>query len=631
MKKIFILCLIITTGLIAALLLAPHFFINRYQDRIVDEIYKRTGYIVEFNGDIGLKTFPFLELTLPTFSMALEQKDDTAADTFLSAEYAELRMDMLKAVFAQEIHITHIRIQDPTIDLKQDNEGRWNAIPHQHAEEVTSTATQEVSTDDSSAASEVTSKKLALDSISIINASGTMRMQDGSMIHLKNTSLETGYNTTPVFHKFSFSSDNIRIDDTATGPLSISGQYKVDMPTVTLKDLALQIKNHQFNGSIDVNTASQPTDIVAEIRSKHINIPTLTGTKNTLDSPSSGSPASSRSQNTASAAITLPDVSSVNVKATVISDRLTIKPGADISPLQVSVGTHNNIITTDIAKAGFAGGIIKGTIVAQQPRNTPMFSLKLNAIDINPALIPAAILPEKPPFSGIVNTKADIRLSGKSTDQLLTSSSGVWNIKVNNGEIPANRFTRLITTGKGVVSSIRDGGDLRAALSSDASSSNGKALVFTQAHTSFKLKKGVLNYNNLKIIGNIINIEGKGSIDLPEQQVDMRFTAAASGVKHAKDIAKYVPIIVKGPFSKPVVKPDLSVSIGEALKDPKAAKALLNNIVKDSKGLKDKAGKSLRNLRDSFLNKKNNNSDEDSSEKNNAAPLGGVVDSLFGR
>jgi AsmA protein len=131
----------------------------------------------------------------------------------------------------------------------------------------------------------------------------------------------------------------------------------------------------------------------------------------------------------------------------------------------------------------------------------------------------------------------------------------------------------------------------------------GRRTRFDSLTSAFTLDKGIARSRDLALTGPEISATGEGEANLPSQSLDYRLKVkvkAATEEERAKaeDGQVEIPLILRGPWEKPDIYPDLD----KVLRDPKAlsdtAKAIGKSVEKFTEGKikSDDIGKALESL-----------------------------------
>lgn len=599
MKKLFLAVIILTLAGLGTLIAAPHVLFAKYSGLIMEKIAEETGYRLAPEGDIAIAAFPSLELKLPAFSLYV--RGEGGKETLLGkAQGAELALDTVRALTKREIAVSRVTLQAPDFSLKQRKDGSWNAVPFTEKAPAGKPAAGD-NTHTLERKTGLRVENVRLDSIKITGASFAITPAKGKPVTVTGLDLETGYSLQPDFQAFSMKAADVTVDGASAGAVSLTGKYLFSYPKAALKETVLRMKSQVFSGSISADLQAKPVKITADLSAPEINLPAFGAAPKAEAAPPLSADKKGDGNNAqASPAPSLPDMSAALFTISVKTDALTVREGVRFAPAEFTLLNTEGAPEARIARAGFAEGMISGVFAFPKAGNGLAVNADITAQDMKAEAFPAALLPEKLPFSGTLGLSAKARTRGADTNALLKNLNGTLGVNAKDGKIPHNNFIRTLTAGKTLLRSLRSDEAAAELAAGDRAEESGKALIFTDAGALFDITQGVFRTDDLTVNSTFAKLEGKGDINIPAKTLDMRFTAVVPEVKHSEQAAKFVPVRVSGPLASPEVAPDVAGGIGEALKNPEAAKNLMKTIIEDSGSLDDKAKAAIKSLRDSF-------------------------------
>jgi len=160
---------------------------------------------------------------------------------------------------------------------------------------------------------------------------------------------------------------------------------------------------------------------------------------------------------------------------------------------------------------------------------------------------------------------ADVRLSGKggSVDAIMKSLTGDGRFTLGKGEILGFDLVGMITH-------------------LDASwRGEGAKTIFDEIAGTFTVNRGVLTNDDLAFEAPLLKASGAGTVDIGRRLVDYRITPVAlQGADGTGGVT--VPVVIKGPWSDPAIRPDLGgVAAGSLGQDAKTAVEGVKSTVKE--------------------------------------------------
>ncbi len=130
---------------------------------------------------------------------------------------------------------------------------------------------------------------------------------------------------------------------------------------------------------------------------------------------------------------------------------------------------------------------------------------------------------------------------GQSVHAIMHSLSGKGSVKTGRGTIEGINLDALMRSG-------------------DAA---GGTTIFDSLSASYTIEGGVLRNSDLKLLLQIFEAGGEGTIGLGAQDIDYLFTPRLLEVNEGRDLA--IPVRIHGPWAAPRIVPDLSAALQQNL------------------------------------------------------------------
>ena len=243
-------------------------------------------------------------------------------------------------------------------------------------------------------------------------------------------------------------------------------------------------------------------------------------------------------------------------------------------------------MATELVEIEAYGGHVNGTVVINARGQMASMTAKLNVSEANlePLLTDLASLTR---LRGIGNLGIDIAASGNSQFDMISTLSGPLDVQVTQGVIRGVDVMQLLTSYQ------------QRRLDAMLLGAGGET-PFDFLEGTFLLANGVAANDNLTIQSPTIQISGAGTTDIINQTLDYRLNAALTGPSEKDGITQVnffeIPLIVRGPWSKLSVVPDIASiiqdstqvqetinEVGEALQqgDLNAARDAAENVLRD--------------------------------------------------
>lgn len=158
-------------------------------------------------------------------------------------------------------------------------------------------------------------------------------------------------------------------------------------------------------------------------------------------------------------------------------------------------------------------------------------------------------------LSGTGQLQGSIGTRGRSTREMVGALRGTTRLDLRDGTI---RGINLV----GMVTHVTDAFERSDAAKTD----------FSSLASSFRIDRGIARTDDLALQSPLLQIEGKGTIDLPRRSLDLRltpkFVAPVVGQLGLGSRGVAVPVIVRGPWNSPLYLPDLAGMVRGGLEVP---------------------------------------------------------------
>ncbi|SDW68804.1 AsmA protein [Ruegeria halocynthiae] len=213
-------------------------------------------------------------------------------------------------------------------------------------------------------------------------------------------------------------------------------------------------------------------------------------------------------------------------------------PGMRFGKSDLTLGLDRSRAVLKMHPASLFSGQLNGQVVANNRNGLSVGgNLKADNIDIKEAL---ETLGDIKRLSGTGSGNIEFLGVGQSENQIMRSLSGKGNIEVGKGVISGLDLDNLMGRGKG----------------------SGGTTVFNSLTASFTIQNGDLNNKDLLMKLDNFRADGTGRIGLGARDIDYLFTPVALRANSGQGIS--VPVRIKGPWSNPSIKPDLTKVIEAA-------------------------------------------------------------------
>ncbi len=226
----------------------------------------------------------------------------------------------------------------------------------------------------------------------------------------------------------------------------------------------------------------------------------------------------------------------------------------------------NGRLQAELKRMAFYGGQAAGRLLLDGSGKVPALSGALTAKNVDGL----ALLRD---FAGIERIKGRLSLelstamAGRSQREMISRLKGRARIVFRDGAIRGINIARLMRT---VKTAIVNGWQKAPAEKTD----------FAELSATFDIRDGVAATRDLKLIGPLVRLTGRGEVDLLRRYLDLkvepRLVASLKGQGGRLEKAGLpVPVIVRGPWDNPKIYPDIE----GILKDPEGAYRRLKDLI----------------------------------------------------
>ena len=195
-------------------------------------------------------------------------------------------------------------------------------------------------------------------------------------------------------------------------------------------------------------------------------------------------------------------------------------------------------------------------------------TFSLSSVQAQPLLTDAAGFDR---LLGTADAKMTARTNGSTERQLVSALQGDGSVTFLDGAISGFNLAAMLRNFNPVA--LTKGFD------------NSEKTDFAELSATYKITNGVLKNDDLKLLAPLLRVTGAGTVDMPKRTVDYKATpklvASLEGQSGAADKSGItVPMIVSGPWTNVIVRPDLASMVTQGLTDP-------SNIMEKVDGLKE--------------------------------------------
>jgi len=234
----------------------------------------------------------------------------------------------------------------------------------------------------------------------------------------------------------------------------------------------------------------------------------------------------------------------------------------NMTGVDVSLKAKDGVIRLDPIGASLYEGTYRGNIVVDARGDVPRTEVDENLIDVlvGPLL---ADLQGKDHITGRANINLAMRATGASADMAKKTLNGSANFAFTDGAIKGVNVARMIREGYARIKGRKLPPD-EAVQQTD----------FSEMRGTMRIENGVASNDDFVVMTPLLRINGKGTVNLPEETVDYRVKATVvqslegqGGESIDELVGVPVPIRVTGRFAEPRYALDVQALAEELAKD----------------------------------------------------------------
>lgn len=374
------------------------------------------------------------------------------------------------------------------------------------------------------------------------------------------------------------------------GPLAFNGHVDAGTTSFSFQKATISVNGVEGAGSGSVEFAA-PLKITTALNFDELDLARLAGAQ---------SPAPQAKAAKGAEAVDVPlDLSSLrSIDATIKVNAEKLGYGKVFAgPVATSLVISEGVASLTLPETPFYGGHVVANLRADGSQSEPSIALKTSIA----GAAAAPLLTDMADFKhleGALKAEFNVTGAGGTTRTLAKSLQGTANLGFSDGAIRgidiANVYNNLVSL-----------------MSSGFKQDISKATTFTELEASFAIKGGIARTEDLKLVGPLIRMTGKGAADLAQSTLHFRLeprlvaSLKGQGAEISTD-GVGIPVLVEGSFAAPRIYPDLS----DLLQNPDAALAKLKEFGLPIGRLpigdllnRDGAGASVKDLLGGTLNK----------------------------
>ncbi len=304
---------------------------------------------------------------------------------------------------------------------------------------------------------------------------------------------------------------------------------------ISLRDMVAQLDDNRLAGEADI-VISDPPQITARLDGGDLDLSRFNAPSGKAGD-GGGSAAITPAQGWSTAPIDASALALANGKIRLTANSIAV-PGLILGPSDLTLNLDRSRAVLNMTPATLFAGQLTGQVVANNRNGLSVGgNLQAEGIDIEQALTTVADIDR---LSGTGSGSFEFLGVGQTEAQIMRSLSGKGRLETGKGVISGIDLDRLMGRGEG----------------------SGGASVFNSLSASFTIDQGVLRNDDLLMSLENFRADGKGRIGIGERNIDYLFTPTALRANSGQGLS--VPVRIVGPWSNPLIQPDLSKVIEAA-------------------------------------------------------------------
>ena len=588
--------------IVIAVLAVPYFVpAGVIADQVAKITKDKTGRDLVLGGNISFSVYPDLAISMRNVS--LSNPPDMARGTMLMTRKLRLSLELMP-LLSGDVKVKTFELVEPNLNLLTDDKGRsnWNF----------GSGTSDTESTEPTSSESLSVRQVSLNDIRIV--SGIVRYLDetaGTAFEGKNVNVALSLpqidGNLDVSGDLIWQGEKIEIS-TTLGPIAqlntdktakldldvkssnLTAQFKgilslakgfglkgsIDTTSPSLRDLASWVGNplaagrglKQFSaaskveigpgkialseakigldgmraqGNLTIDTAGARPSVAANLGVDRIDL-------NQYLSEKSGKSSGSADAGWSEEAFDFSALKAVDAELRLAASQIRYQK-ATIGQSLVNVTIKGGELKANLEKLNLYDGLATGFLVLDGRKKVPTLAAGLAADKVS--ALP--LLRDFADFDWIEGTgKLTLRVStqGQSQKQMVSALGGRVDVLFKDGAVRGINVAQMM---RGLGTDIMSGW----------SRSDVQKTDFAALSASYAIAKGIAVNNDLQMVGPLVRLRGKGTVDMPKQRldykVDPKLVASLEGQGGEAQLAGFnVPIIIKGPWRKPKIYPDIA-------------------------------------------------------------------------
>ncbi|MCP5083117.1 MAG: AsmA family protein [Alphaproteobacteria bacterium] len=636
MRILLALVVLVVLAVIAVPFLIPSGWIA---EKVAEQVKVHTGRTLAFSQDTSLSFFPDIALTLK--DARLSNPPDMPEGYVVSMETLRLKV-ALQPLISRKVEVQEFRLEKPAVNLlitgdgksnwrlpetggtpngKSDSQGTGSLAPTditlgpinidggrlRYLDERTGTS---LKIDDINAAislpkldGAVTIKgdlvwngeKVALDfkadepaALAEDRASAvsfTLSAKPLAMGYAGKISLQQGFQMaggvnvkTPNLRALARWADAPLAPGKGLGPFSVKSSLAYSNDKISLQKATLKLDGMNARGDMSVDLKGAVPFINGRLGVDKIDVNAYTS----AGDGGGGDGGSAASGKWSTANIDMSGLRAVNANLSLNAGNIIYKK-TTLSKAVVALTLKGGVLDAKLTNVGLYGGSAAGALRLNGARKVPALagSLRTKGVKAYPFLKDFAGFEW---LEGATAITAQVSAAGRNQASMVSTLGGTLNITFSDGAIRGVNIAKMI---RGATKNILSGWEKEPSEKTD----------FSEFSANFNIAKGIASSNDLKLIGPLVRLNGKGTVSMPPKRLNFlispKVVASLQGQGGLDDLSGItVPFRVEGPWANPKIYPDIE----GILQNPEQAFQAFNKLLGGKNGIKGLDAKSLEKV-----------------------------------
>ncbi|WP_170984185.1 AsmA family protein [Rhodoligotrophos defluvii] len=360
-------------------------------------------------------------------------------------------------------------------------------------------------------------------------------------------------------------------DGQGLGPFRAESAIGLQHKTLTLKDADIALDGMKARGNVRLELDGARPKVIATLGVDTVDLNVYRGDGEPTAKGGASSEPSALVDGWSMEPIDLSGLKAIDADLTLNAGRVIFgNVKTDAGGLRLLI--DNGLLEAQLSNLALYGGTAAGNVQLDGSKAVPTLRLALSASDFASYELLRDLTGLKQ-FEGRGAASVSLAGTGRSQAELVSTLRGNLVFRVTDGALRGVDLGKMVNA---VAAHVVDGW-----------MGGQEALTdFSLFEGSFQVENGVAANDDLTLLGPLVRVSGEGSVDLARQTLDYRVDPQLVAKLQPKNGEQAlegfsVPIVVKGPWSRPKIYPDIE----GVMKDPQAAYKQFKGLVQATRGL----------------------------------------------